>query len=83
MKTGGPAFPQTETITSGGESITKSITPGMSLRAYIATEAMAALIACPYETQEGQESRRNADMAALWAIQYADALITKLEEVTP
>lgn len=46
---------------------------GMTKREFIATQAMAALIACPHLTCTPQS-------AALTAVDYADALLAALEK---
>ena len=65
---GGPAFPGS--IHYPGDQPRTLYTHGMSLRAYVATEAMGALVRHP-----GLDPKKLARCAA----EYADALIAELE----
>lgn len=49
---------------------------GMTLRTYIATKAMAGMIASCYSFDENMDP---GDMAK-WAVKYADALIAELSK---
>lgn len=81
--TGGPAFPSIDAelvgISSDGEErFETKAHGGMTLRAYIATEAMQAMIT----KSSGQDSTGGAagvPLIAKYAVEYADALIAALE----
>ena len=67
---GGPAFP----AMAGSESVRRA---GMSVRAYIATEAMAALIVA---NSRCHGPALDADAITGAAVEYADGLIEALNE---
>jgi hypothetical protein len=76
MKTGGPAFPRPYFENANGTEWSPS-QDGMTLRAYIATKAMAGLLA-----GNAVYNGRSDDRAALArdAVAHADALIAELEK---
>lgn len=80
---GGPAFPvppdQVVDLHHGHFSYAGQ---GMSLRAYIATKAMAAYIGLSSDGY-GDDARQNPSKAAEWAVQHADALIAELKKHQP
>jgi hypothetical protein len=75
---GGPAFPVTENY----DRHDNEMPSGMTLRAYIATAAMAAIITkheCHDEMlMSGESGGSHIEASALGAVAYADALIERL-----
>lgn len=68
---GGPAFP-----CEGGENSVLHTAPGMSLRAWLAGQALSALIAQEDEITHIDQM----DGIAMDAVQIADAVISQLKE---
>lgn len=72
---GGPAFPVASTGVNSFGSEYPIVEHGMSLRAYIAAQALTGIIAFPIPGQEKVPAN-----AAKAAVEYADALIAELRK---
>lgn len=78
VENGGAAFPTSKLEYFAGEYELNTPQPGMTLRAYIATQAMQAMIA----KSSGQDStggKNGVPLIAKYAVEYADALISALD----
>lgn len=76
---GGSAFASPPVYGSDGCGIDQG-SPGMSLRAYFAAKAMAAMIAtATYPRSDWPQT----DTIAIGAVKYADALIAELNKPRP
>lgn len=78
---GGAAFPHVKT----NDTVTDGVHPGMSLRAYLAGQAMAGMLSSPHFGDFCDDSRVSLGLgtertteAACAAVNYADALIAAL-----
>ncbi len=73
--TGGPAFPVVSESGVGHAAAFR----GMTLRDWFAGQALAGMLAAsPSET--GLQARSNALKAAVWAYEFADAMIEEREK---
>lgn len=77
--TGGPAFPCVYDIhPQPGMARSINVEEGMTLRAYIATKALAALISRP-DKDDVKRGSKGVPILAGYAVEYADALIAALD----
>lgn len=74
---GGPAFPTGETLDANGD-IFDYMVRGMSLRAWLAGQAMAGYRANPHDNLIGADQEKVAE----WSVADADAIIAALKQTT-
>ncbi len=70
---GGPAFPTYDDVEYESGHAFGQMTPGMSLRDWFAGQALAGI--CASEPQTGDAP--TAKDAAIWALEYADAMLAE------
>lgn len=60
----------------------RAIHPGLTIRAHVAAQALAGLLACPEPMTQGVEYEVAVQRLAIAAVTYADALIAELNKET-
>jgi hypothetical protein len=78
---GGPAFPCAKKAETMGGTLFFTASPGMTLRAWLAGQAMAGLLADhKYHSDERADGETGQQKVARLAVEHADCLIAALNQ---